>query len=71
MLIRQVDSASREHGVLLDAVQVLNDLDLTVRKAYISSDGRWFMDVFHVTDQFGHKLNDESVISYLEQVRKV
>ncbi|XP_042466939.1 ACT domain-containing protein ACR8-like [Zingiber officinale] len=63
----KVDSASREHGVLLEAVQVLNDLDLTVRKAYMSSDGRWFMDVFHVTDQFGHKLNDESVISYLEQ----
>jgi hypothetical protein len=28
---------------LLEVVQVLTDLDLTVTKAYISSDGRWFM----------------------------
>ncbi|RZR96623.1 hypothetical protein BHM03_00025677 [Ensete ventricosum] len=66
---RQVDSASRKHGVLLEAIQVLTSLNLSVKKAYISSDGRWFMDVFHVTDQFGHKLTDDSVISYLEQVR--
>ncbi|RRT45451.1 hypothetical protein B296_00034623 [Ensete ventricosum] len=65
----QVDSASRKHGVLLEAIQVLTSLNLSVKKAYISSDGRWFMDVFHVTDQFGHKLTDDSVISYLEQVR--
>ncbi|CAD5175235.1 unnamed protein product [Musa acuminata subsp. malaccensis] len=63
----KVDSASRKHGVLLEAIQVLTDLNLSVKKAYISSDGRWFMDVFHVTDQFGHKLTDDSVISYLEQ----
>ncbi|CAL9087779.1 unnamed protein product [Musa textilis] len=63
----KVDSASRKHGVLLEAIQVLTNLNLSVKKAYISSDGRWFMDVFHVTDQFGHKLTDDSVISYLEQ----
>ncbi|WOL18123.1 ACT domain-containing protein ACR8-like [Canna indica] len=62
----KVDSA-RKHGILLEAVQVLADLNLSVKKAYISSDGRWFMDVFHVTDQFGRKLADDSVISYLEQ----
>ncbi|THU63231.1 hypothetical protein C4D60_Mb01t13550 [Musa balbisiana] len=62
----KVDSA-RKHGILLEAVQVLTDLNLSVKKAYISSDGRWFMDVFHVTDQFGRKLADDSVISYLEQ----
>lgn len=39
----QVDSA-RRHGILLEAVQVLTDLDLSIKKAYISSDGRWFMD---------------------------
>lgn len=38
----QVDSGNR-HGVLLEVVQLLTDLDLTVSKAYISSDGRWFM----------------------------
>ncbi|TVU43598.1 hypothetical protein EJB05_10081 [Eragrostis curvula] len=62
----QVDSA-RKRGVLLEAVQVLADLDLSIKKAYISSDGRWFMDVFHVTDQLGRKLTDDSVITYIEQ----
>ncbi|OEL37711.1 ACT domain-containing protein ACR8 [Dichanthelium oligosanthes] len=62
----QVDSA-RKRGVLLEAVQVLADLDLSINKAYISSDGRWFMDVFHVTDRLGRKLTDDSVISYIEQ----
>lgn len=31
-------------GILLEVVQVLSDLDLTISKAYITSDGRWFMD---------------------------
>ncbi|XP_008791268.2 ACT domain-containing protein ACR8-like [Phoenix dactylifera] len=62
----QVDSA-RKHGVLLEAVQVLTDLNLSIKKAYFSSDGRWFMDVFYVTDQFGRKLTDDSVLSYIEQ----
>ncbi|KAF8380422.1 hypothetical protein HHK36_027908 [Tetracentron sinense] len=62
----KVDSA-RKHGILLEAVQVLTDLNLSIKKAYISSDGRWFMDVFHVTDQNGNKLTDESVISYIEE----
>ncbi|GMJ10948.1 ACT domain repeat 8 [Hibiscus trionum] len=64
--IVKVDSA-RRHGTLLDAVQVLTDLNLSIQKAYISSDGQWFMDVFHVTDLNGNKLTDESVISYIEQ----
>uniref|UniRef100_A0A0D9X3W8 ACT domain-containing protein ACR n=1 Tax=Leersia perrieri TaxID=77586 RepID=A0A0D9X3W8_9ORYZ len=63
----QIDSA-RKTGVLLEAVQVLADLDLSINKAYVSSDGRWFMDVFHVTDRLGRKLTDDSVISYIEQV---
>ncbi|XP_066326266.1 ACT domain-containing protein ACR8-like [Miscanthus floridulus] len=61
----QVDSA-RKRGLLLEAVQVLADLDLSVNKAYISSDGRWFMDVFHVTDRLGRKITDDSVI-YIQQ----
>ncbi|XP_028785295.1 ACT domain-containing protein ACR8 [Neltuma alba] len=60
------DSA-RRHGILLDAVQVLTDLNLSIKKAYVSSDGKWFMDVFHVTDQNGNKLTDESVLRYMEQ----
>ncbi|KAH9619425.1 hypothetical protein KSS87_014331 [Heliosperma pusillum] len=64
--IVKVDSA-RKHGILLEAVQVITDLNLSITKAYISSDGRWFMDVFHVTDTNGNKLKDESLISYMEQ----
>lgn len=64
--IVKVDSA-RKHGILLEAVQILTDLNLSVKKANISSDGRWSMDVYHVTDQNGKKLTDERVISYMEQ----
>lgn len=39
----QVDSANK-HGILLEVVQVLTDLNLIITKAYISSDGCWFMD---------------------------
>ncbi|KAK1272352.1 hypothetical protein QJS04_geneDACA020619 [Acorus gramineus] len=62
----KVDSA-RKQGFLLEAVQVLADLNLSINKAYVSSDGRWFMDVFHVTDQNGEKLKNESLLSYIER----
>ena len=65
----QVDSV-RKRGLLLEAVQVLADLDLSINKAYISSDGRWFMDVFHVSDRLGRKLTDDSVIAYIQQVER-
>lgn len=63
----KVDSANK-HGSLLEVVQVLTDIDLTISKAYISSDGGWFMDVFHVTDQLGKKLTDEGLIDYIQQM---
>jgi UTP:GlnB (protein PII) uridylyltransferase len=56
-----VDSANK-YGILLEVVQVLTELQLIVKKAYISSDGGWFMDVFNVTDQNGQKIMDESVL---------
>jgi UTP:GlnB (protein PII) uridylyltransferase len=62
-----VDSGNR-HGILLEVVQVLTDLDLTVTKAYISSDGRWFMVVFHVTNNKGCKVHDEETINHIIQV---
>uniref|UniRef100_A0A0D6R6V4 ACT domain-containing protein n=1 Tax=Araucaria cunninghamii TaxID=56994 RepID=A0A0D6R6V4_ARACU len=62
----KVDSANK-HGILLEVVQLLTDLDLTILKAYICSDGGWFMDVFHVTDQLGNKLTDECIIEYIQQ----
>lgn len=61
----KVDSVNKP-GILLEVVQVLSDLDLIITKAYISSDGGWFMDVFHVTDQQGKKLSDQKAIEYIE-----
>lgn len=63
----KVDSMNKP-GILLEVVQILTDLDLTITKAYISSDGGWFMDVFHVTDQHGQKISDNKTIEYIEKV---
>ncbi|KAL2907083.1 ACT domain-containing protein ACR6 [Bienertia sinuspersici] len=62
----QVDSVNK-HGTLLQVVQVLADMNLTIKKAYISSDGGWFMDVFNVTDYNGNKIRDEEVINYIQK----
>ncbi|BFG16060.1 hypothetical protein CerSpe_023340 [Prunus speciosa] len=62
----KVDSANKR-GSLLELVQVLNDLNLIIRRAYISSDGEWFMDVFHVTDQQGNKLSDDGITERIQQ----
>ncbi|XP_024994898.1 ACT domain-containing protein ACR4-like isoform X2 [Cynara cardunculus var. scolymus] len=64
--IIQVDSANK-HGILLEVVQILTDLNFVVRKAYISSDGGWFMDVFNVTDQEGNKITDKEVLDYVRK----
>lgn len=62
----KVDSANKQ-GSLLEVVQVLNDMNLIIRRAYISSDGEWFMDVFHVTDQHGNKLLEDDVVERIQQ----
>ncbi|KAI3991062.1 hypothetical protein MKX01_017222 [Papaver californicum] len=62
----KVDSANK-YGSLLEVVQVLTDLNLTISRAYISSDGEWFMDVFHVIDQHGNKLADGEVIDRIQK----
>ncbi|KAJ8762905.1 hypothetical protein K2173_023034 [Erythroxylum novogranatense] len=62
----KVDSMNK-HGILLEVVQILTDLDLIITKAYISSDGGWFMDIFHVTDQLGKKITDIKTIAYIEK----
>ncbi|XP_057436345.1 ACT domain-containing protein ACR4-like isoform X2 [Lotus japonicus] len=62
----KVDSANRR-GSLLEVVQVLTDMNLIVRRAYISSDGEWFMDVFHVTDQNGKKCLEDDVVDRIQQ----
>ncbi|KAL8267129.1 hypothetical protein R6Q59_004473 [Mikania micrantha] len=62
----KVDSANKR-GSLLEVVQVLTDLNIQIKRAYISSDGEWFMDVFHVTDQFGNKLSEDKVADQIQQ----
>ncbi|TVU45258.1 hypothetical protein EJB05_04739 [Eragrostis curvula] len=62
----KVDSVNRD-GVLLEMVQLLTDLDLVISKSYISSDGGWLMDVFHVTDQMGRKLTDPSLPEFIQR----
>ncbi|KAF5727799.1 ACT domain-containing protein ACR4 isoform X2 [Tripterygium wilfordii] len=62
----RVDSANK-HGILLEVVQVLTDLNLIITKAYISSDGCWLMDVFKVTDQDGNKITDEVMLDYIRK----
>ncbi|XP_057504557.1 ACT domain-containing protein ACR2-like [Actinidia eriantha] len=62
----KVDSINKQ-GVLLEVVQVLTDMNLTISKGFISSDAQWFMNVFHVKDVHGNKLTDQSVIDYIQQ----
>ncbi|KAF7827943.1 ACT domain-containing protein ACR4 [Senna tora] len=62
----RVDSANKL-GILLEVVQILTDLNLIITKAYISSDGGWFMDVFNVTDQDGNKVTDEAILDYIQK----
>ncbi|KAL1565324.1 ACT domain-containing protein ACR4-like [Salvia divinorum] len=62
----KVDSANKR-GSLLEVVQVLTDLNLQIKRAYIFSDGGWFMDVFHVTDEFGNKVYDDSISEKVQQ----
>ncbi|XP_071707584.1 ACT domain-containing protein ACR8-like [Rutidosis leptorrhynchoides] len=61
-----IDSV-RKDGILLEAIQVLTDLNLSIKKGYVSSDGRWNMDVFHVTNLDGNKLTDDNIINCIEQ----
>ncbi|XP_050221060.1 ACT domain-containing protein ACR4-like [Mercurialis annua] len=64
--IIQVDTVN-SHGTLLAVVQALTDLNLVITKAYISSDGVWFMEVFYVTDSDGNKVKDEGILNYIQK----
>ncbi|GAA0149546.1 hypothetical protein LIER_08695 [Lithospermum erythrorhizon] len=61
----KVDSANKK-GSLLEVVQVLTDMNLIIKRAYISSDGEWFMDVFHVTDQQGNKIAGDDIAERIQ-----
>ncbi|CAK9140284.1 unnamed protein product [Ilex paraguariensis] len=62
----KVDSVNKQ-GLLLEVVQVLTDMNLTISKGYVSSDAEWFMDVFHVKDERGNKITDQRVINNIQQ----
>ncbi|KAL3615822.1 ACT domain-containing protein acr6 [Castilleja foliolosa] len=64
--LREVDSVNK-NGILLHVVQVLTDLNLVIKKAYISSDGGWFMDVFNVIDRDGEKFKDQKLMNYIQK----
>ncbi|KAF7013883.1 unnamed protein product [Triticum aestivum] len=60
-------NSRNDHDLLLEVLQVLIGLELSIAKCYISSDGGWFMDVFHVRDQEGNKVYSKKAINYIEQ----
>ncbi|KAG6475546.1 ACT domain-containing protein ACR8-like [Zingiber officinale] len=61
-----VVSVNNARNSVLDTVRVLTDLNLSIQKGYISFDGCWFLDVFHVTDERGHKILDPVLLSHIE-----
>ncbi|KAJ4977487.1 hypothetical protein NE237_002593 [Protea cynaroides] len=63
---KSVDSVDK-NGILLEMIQALTELVLSISKSHIFSDGGWFMDVFHVTYQLGYNLTDQSFIHYIQQ----
>ncbi|XP_050364969.1 ACT domain-containing protein ACR2 [Argentina anserina] len=62
----KVDSVNKQ-GLLLEVIQALTDMNLTITKCFISSDAEWFMDVFHVKNENGNKLTNQNVINYIQQ----
>ncbi|WJX28087.1 hypothetical protein P8452_16848 [Trifolium repens] len=62
----KVDSVNK-HGVLLDMIQVLTEMNFQIIKSYISSDYDWCMDVFYVRDEHGNKLTDQKITDYTQQ----
>lgn len=48
----QIDSLNKK-GLLLELVQVITDMNLTILKGYISSDAGWFMDgIYIISSQY-------------------
>ncbi|KQJ96009.1 ACT domain-containing protein ACR2 [Brachypodium distachyon] len=62
----KVNSRNKQ-DLLLEVLEVLIDLELSITKCYVSSDGGWSLDVFHVKDQEGSKVYNKKAISYIEQ----
>ncbi|XP_042038566.1 ACT domain-containing protein ACR2 isoform X1 [Salvia splendens] len=64
--IVKIDCVNKQ-SLLLDVVQALTDLNLTISKGYISCDAGCFLDVFHVKNELGFKVTDQRVINYIQQ----
>ncbi|XP_022867844.1 ACT domain-containing protein ACR2 [Olea europaea var. sylvestris] len=64
--IVKIDSINKQ-DLLLEVVQVLTDMNLTILKSYVSSDAGWYMDVFHLKDEFGSKITDQRIMNCIQQ----
>lgn len=65
-----VDSANRP-GTLVEVVQHFTELGLNVRRARISSDGGWFVDVFEVTDTDGSQVTSHRKLASIKQMLNI
>lgn len=65
-----VDSANRP-GTLVEVVQCLTELGLNVKKARISSDGGWFVDEFHVTENNSRKVLSDRKLLAIKKVLSI
>ncbi|GLI62359.1 hypothetical protein VaNZ11_004977 [Volvox africanus] len=70
MTVITIDSANRP-GTLIEVVQCLTELGLSIRCARISSDGGWFVDEFFVTESPKGKLMDSRKINIIRKVLSV
>ncbi|EFJ42325.1 hypothetical protein VOLCADRAFT_97579 [Volvox carteri f. nagariensis] len=70
MTVITIDSANRP-GTLIEVVQCLTELGLSIRCARISSDGGWFVDEFFVTETPKGKLLDPRKINIIRKVLSV
>ncbi|GLC45665.1 hypothetical protein PLESTM_001763700 [Pleodorina starrii] len=70
MTVITIDSANRP-GTLIEVVQCLTELGLSIRCARISSDGGWFVDEFFVTESPKGKLLDARKIDIIRKVLSV
>ncbi|KAK9829031.1 hypothetical protein WJX72_003510 [[Myrmecia] bisecta] len=65
-----VDSANRP-GTLVEVVQHFTELGLDVKRARISSDGGWFVDVFEVTESSGEKVRNTRKLDSIKEMLNV
>jgi len=70
MTVVTIDSANRP-GTLIEVVQTLTELNLSIRKARISSDGGWFVDEFFVSETPRGKVTDARKLNLIRQVLNV